>query len=192
MTSVDAPVRAWQFVRFATVVYAVMALIGLAVVHFAGGGGGVGGLGRAAHGIAPWKAYAGGLLVAGIMLVSSGLFSEWYDSFRDMRRLMKALMGNLPPAAIVWIAVCSAVGEEMLFRAAIQPHAGIVATSVIFGLMHIGPDRRVGAWTLWATGAGMLLGWVYQQSGLIAPVMLAHCLVNAWSLLRIRYAAIEE
>jgi len=53
----------------------------------------------------------------------------------------------------------------------------------LFGLAHIGPDRRYLVWTAWAVLAGFVFGVLYEVSGgLLAPV-LAHCAHNATTLL---------
>ena len=99
---------------------------------------------------------------------------------------------------LVLVAVLSSVGEEAFFRGALQPELGIVATSVLFGALHVGPDRRYLLWTLWAVGAGFLFGFLYERTGgLLAPAS-AHVLHNAATLLlwkrsrRKRFRALEE
>ena len=84
---------------------------------------------------------------------------------------------------LVLLAVLSGVGEEALFRGALQPEIGIVASSLLFGALHVGPDRRYLLWTLWAVGAGFLFGALYAWTGgLLAPVV-AHALHNGATLL---------
>jgi hypothetical protein len=54
----------------------------------------------------------------------------------------------------------------------------LVASSVIFGLAHIGPMRRFWVWTVWATVMGLVFGLLYAATGeLLAPVV-AHVLIN--------------
>ena len=84
---------------------------------------------------------------------------------------------------LVLVSVFSGVGEEAFFRGALQPEIGVVAASLLFGALHVGPDRRYLAWTLWAVGAGFLFGFLYQWTGgLLAPVV-AHAAHNAATLL---------
>jgi CAAX protease family protein len=84
---------------------------------------------------------------------------------------------------LILISIFSGVGEETFFRGALQPTLGVVATSILFGALHVGPDRRYLVWTLWAVGAGFLFGFLYQWTGgLLAPV-IAHVLHNAATLL---------
>ncbi|CAN5340759.1 hypothetical protein BH24ACT19_BH24ACT19_04910 [soil metagenome] len=84
---------------------------------------------------------------------------------------------------LVLVSVASGVGEEVFFRGALQPVLGIVVASLLFGVLHVGPDRRYLIWTLWAVGAGFLFGFLYLWTGgLLAPIT-AHVLHNAATLL---------
>jgi uncharacterized protein len=81
------------------------------------------------------------------------------------------------------VAVFSGVGEETFFRGVIQQEFGLVVASLVFGLAHVGPDRRYLVWTVWAVLAGFLFGALYEVTGgLLAPI-LAHSGHNAATLL---------
>ena len=104
---------------------------------------------------------------------------------------LRALSDELAPMLVdsgrrrdlILISVASGIGEEVLFRGALQPILGLVLASLLFGGMHIGPDRRYLVWTLWALGAGFLFGFLYVWTGgLVAPIT-AHVLHNAATLL---------
>jgi membrane protease YdiL (CAAX protease family) len=84
---------------------------------------------------------------------------------------------------LVLVSVFSGVGEEALFRGALQPEIGLIAASLLFGAAHVGPDRRYLVWTLWAVGAGFLFGALYEWTGgLLAPIV-AHAAHNAATML---------
>ena len=75
------------------------------------------------------------------------------------------------------------VGEETFFRGAVQQEFGLVVASLLFGVVHVGPDRRYLVWTAWAVQAGFLFGVLYEVTGgLLAPI-LAHSGHNAATLL---------
>ena len=84
---------------------------------------------------------------------------------------------------LVVLAALSGVGEEVLFRGALQPEIGIAASSILFGALHVGPDRRYLLWTLWAVGAGFIFGALYGWTGGILAPVVAHALHNAATLL---------
>ncbi len=124
-------------------------------------------------------------LLAAAFTVSLGILA--YQLLPVVRRISSELAPQLIDGArrrdLVLVSVFSGVGEEALFRGAIQPELGIVVASLIFGLVHIGPDRRYLLWTLWAVLAGFLFGALFiATGGLLAP-MLAHATHNATTLL---------
>jgi membrane protease YdiL (CAAX protease family) len=84
---------------------------------------------------------------------------------------------------LVLVSVFSGVGEEAFFRGALQPVLGLVLTSLLFGVLHVGPDRRYLVWSLWAVAAGFLFGFLYQWTGGLLAPMTAHVLHNAATLL---------
>lgn len=91
----------------------------------------------------------------------------------------------------VWISLAAGVSEELLFRAALQPLAGIWVASLLFLLVHAGAYdfRRLDRAALWQAGGvfgmGVLLGFVYDYAGLLAA-MLAHAIVDIAGLYLVR------
>ena len=59
---------------------------------------------------------------------------------------------------LVLVSIFSGVGEEAFFRGAVLQEFGLVISSLLFGLAHIGPDRRYLVWTVWAVLAGFVFG----------------------------------
>lgn len=127
-----------------------------------------------------------GVLGAGVLIVLAHLFEDLFPSFRALRLLLMRFMGQLPLAALLYLAVVSSISEEILFRAAIQPSIGLILTSLLFGLLHLGPSNGISAWSLWAFLAGLLLGWMYQSTQSLWPPLIAHVSVNSYSMLRFR------
>lgn len=78
----------------------------------------------------------------------------------------------------LWISLAAAIGEELLFRAALQPLLGVWVTSIIFLLTHtpVYQFRKLNRATLVQAagvfGASVALGFVYQYVGLLAAVMV--------------------
>jgi membrane protease YdiL (CAAX protease family) len=92
------------------------------------------------------------------------------------------LLGPMTRSTMVVFALGSGLGEELLFRGALQPTLGLVATSLLFGLVHLGPNRRFWPWTAWATAMGFLLGAIHEVTGHLAGAVLAHALINFLNL----------
>ncbi len=97
--------------------------------------------------------------------------------------LAPRLVDGADRSSLVLVAIFSGVGEETFFRGAVQQEFGLVVASLVFGLVHVGPDRRYVVWTAWAVLAGFLFGALYEVTGgLLAPI-LAHSTHNAATLL---------
>src|SRR4051794_13276263 len=181
-----------RFVGLAAVFYT--ALFSAAVVLDALRGQSAFALGDAAFfGLFLGVATAGGTVALGVLL---------YRLLPALRKLSDELAPRLVDVAnrgdLVLVSVFSGVGEEAFFRGALQPVLGVVATSILFGVLHVGPDRRYMVWTLWAIGAGFLFGFLYEWTGGLLAPMTAHVLHNAATLLlwkrsrRKRYRALGE
>lgn len=110
-----------------------------------------------------------------------------YRLLPALRRLSNELAPHLVDGAkrrdLVLASILSGVGEEAFFRGALQPEIGLVASSLLFGVLHVGPDRRYFVWTVWAVGAGFLVGLLYSWTGGILAPVTAHVLHNAATLL---------
>lgn len=131
-----------------------------------------------------WLGLVLGVLAAGLT-VSLGLLA--YRLVPVMRRISEelapALVDPADRTSLVLLSVFSGVGEEVFFRGAVQQEFGLVVASLLFGAVHVGPDRRYLVWTAWAVLAGFLFGYLYLATGgLLAPVV-AHTLHNATSFL---------
>src|SRR5919112_531710 len=102
---------------------------------------------------------------------------------RTRRALSPRLIDGAYARDLVLLSIFSGVGEEAFFRGAVLQEFGLVISSLLFGLAHIGPDRRYLAWTLSAVLMGFVFGAIFEVSGgLLAPVV-AHAGHNAATLL---------
>ena len=120
-----------------------------------------------------------------LITVSSGLFL--YRVVPTLREIAEELGPRLVEGAssanLILVSLFSGVGEEVFFRGAIQQEFGLLVASVLFGVVHVGPDRRYLLWSAWAFMAGLIFGVLYDfTGGLLAPI-LAHAAHNAASLL---------
>src|SRR5918998_3705123 len=97
--------------------------------------------------------------------------------------LAPRLVDGADATSLVLVAIFSGVGEEAFFRGALQQEFGLVLASLLFGLAHVGPDRRYFVWTAWAVLAGFVFGFLYEVSGSLLAPILAHTAHNAATLL---------
>ena len=101
---------------------------------------------------------------------------------RALHRELRALLHPLTSGEIILLAVASSVGEEMFFRGALLPVAGIWLSSAVFALLHIGPRLRFLPWTLSSFVAGLLFAELFLWSGDLTGAVVAHFTVNFLNL----------
>ncbi|MBA3482069.1 MAG: CPBP family intramembrane metalloprotease [Pirellulales bacterium] len=121
--------------------------------------------------------------------------SRW-QPLVELRTQVEQLVGELF-RGVSWlglaaVAIAAGVGEELLFRGALQPlaerwwglAAGLVAVSLLFGLVHaVSP-----AYFLFATIVGFYLGWLSAFfDDLVAPIVV-HAAYDFAALQVLRHA----
>jgi len=119
---------------------------------------------------------------AGLAVVLLTWLCRNVRQFRRLRDEFMTVLGPQTSSSIAVLAVTSAVGEELLFRGALQPLIGFWPTALLFGALHGGYNPKLFAWAAFAILAGILLGWLADATGnLLAPI-LTHLTVNYWNL----------
>ena len=95
----------------------------------------------------------------------------------EVAQLSEQLIGPLTQSlvGILTLGLAAALGEETLLRGAIQPRFGLVATAMIFALMH--SNYGITFSTLVVFLLGLLLGWVRQHYNTVTS-MIVHALYN--------------
>ncbi len=126
---------------------------------------------------------AGGLIGL-VVVVLSRISVKHFDWAKRLDNEFHALLGNLSRWDIMILAFCSGIGEELLFRGALLPLCGLELQAVVFGLLHIGPNRHFLPWTLMAVSIGYGFGLMSLEWGLVAPIT-AHVLINWLNLTHI-------
>lgn len=101
---------------------------------------------------------------------------------RTLRAQMRPFLAGATSTQLSFLAVLSGVAEEVFFRGALQPWLGLLATSLAFGLLHVGPTRAFLPWTLWAIVMGALFGLIVHATGELAGAIVAHVAINAVNL----------
>lgn len=104
------------------------------------------------------------------------------------RQTIVPLFGGIHPIGAIAIGAAAGLGEEWLFRGVLQPHVGLIASSVLFGVAHVGGWRML-PFGVWATAMGLIMGGLaIFTGGLIAPVV-AHAVYDMLALAYIRRGA---
>ena len=105
---------------------------------------------------------------------------------RALHLELREIISPLSSAEINVLALASGFAEELFFRGAMQPILGLLWTSLIFGAAHVGPKRVFFAWTTWAFLMGLLLGLIFELTGVLWGPILAHVLINHRNMTFIR------
>lgn len=175
-----AETRARELTRLGGGFYALVALFAIGLAVFSGKGASL--LGQRA-----WPALAHLLGGIAIGLAIVGLVHVGMRVSAGVERAAAALadlVGRLSLRQSLWLAACSAVAEELLFRGAlwaVLDHP-LVATTCLFGLVHVLPRRVLWGYPLFALVAGLLLGLLRDGTQSVLPCILTHFVVNAMNL----------
>lgn len=120
------------------------------------------------------------LFVVGAFALALGtdfLFSELQpELYRDVGRVSRTLFdpqGLSPVSAVLFallIGLGAGLGEETLFRGAVQPVLGILPTSLLFASMHVqyGPSLLLGYIFLLSVGLGLLRRYINTTASFVA------------------------
>jgi membrane protease YdiL (CAAX protease family) len=137
---------------------------------------------------APWlsaeRGIAAGLglglavAVAVVTIVSTRVLVARTVWARELHLTLRTALLGTPSGRVAQLALLSSVSEELLFRAALQPAVGLVASSLLFGVLHVSPRGTYVAWAVWATVMGLLFGLLFAASGTLLAPILAHALIN--------------
>lgn len=128
---------------------------------------------------------------------------EWYRAMGLwLKRVVSTILGShVKRSDAFLVALYSSVGEELLYRGALQTHierglsgevgsslpgtlGAIFIASLIFGLFHAPLVKELRPWTVFAFLVGLILGCLVAFSGSLLPAIIAHGVVNYLNLRR--------
>jgi membrane protease YdiL (CAAX protease family) len=92
---------------------------------------------------------------------------------------------------VLLISLCAGVGEEILFRGAIQPFLGVAVTSVLFVAVHgyLNPkDWRLSVYGAFMTIGIASLGYLAETQGLLSAI-IGHTIIDVYLLLYLQRTA---
>ncbi|PJF39601.1 MAG: hypothetical protein CUN55_13955, partial [Phototrophicales bacterium] len=106
---------------------------------------------------------------------------EHIKGFQNIRDLLVARIdfSSFRWSDCLWLALLAAIPEEILFRGAMQPTLGLLLTALIFGVLH-GITRL---YLIYAIGAGLLLGILYEYHETLWLPIATHFAVDYFSLI---------
>lgn len=135
----------------------------------------------------------GVLAVLGVSGIDSMIMSALNVIFDSSSKAVEATLTSGLYSDKLWVVICSLayiavlgpITEEMLFRGTalattshISPKVGIVASALLFGLMHGNITQLYNAFLL-----GILLGYIALKSKSIIPAVIAHVTNNTFAVI---------
>ncbi|MBU0532620.1 CPBP family intramembrane metalloprotease [Candidatus Micrarchaeota archaeon] len=126
------------------------------------------------------------LFIIGIMSIVLG--------FNDQQKITEKV-ADLPVSILLFAVIAAPVSEEFFFRAflvkkissIINPWAGILISSILFGLVHFSYGsimEIVGAFTI-----GTILAVIFHKSKSITPCLAIHIFYNLLAIIVMRFLA---
>ncbi len=114
---------------------------------------------------------------------------------RAIRRLyfdtLRPVFATASGVDVAAVSLAAGLGEELLFRGAVQVEFGVVVASLLFGLAHVG-GRGSLVFGVWVAVMGFGLGALaHVGGGLLAPVV-AHAVYDAAAIGYIRWDAATQ
>lgn len=129
-----------------------------------------------------------GLVAGGVLLGLWHLARHFVPSAARLEEQLSRVLGPLDRDEVAVLALLSGFSEELFFRAAVQGAWGWPAATVLFALLHVGPGPSYRIWTVFAAVAGLLFAALVEWRGTLLSAVIAHVLVNAVGLARLRRA----
>jgi hypothetical protein len=118
-----------------------------------------------------------GLGLVGVAL--SHQLDEHVPGIKKLGDRFSAILAGATTRDALVLAGLSAVGEELLFRGCIQQELGLWPATILFAVVHTGPERVYLWWTASAFVFGIGLALLFEhQGGLLAPIAM-HFTINA-------------
>lgn len=115
------------------------------------------------------------LVPAALLLETLSQTAGWDTT--DIERLTEALLGPLFTSipGILTLGLAAAIGEETLFRGALQPRFGLLLTSLLFALLHSNYGLSIATVVVFALG--LILGWLRNRHA-TTVAMVVHAVYN--------------
>ena len=131
------------------------------------------------------------LATAGLIMLQSLLGAAWMavspESFERISRISEALLGQfMNPWGALVVGLTAGVGEELVFRGALQPRFGLLITSAIFALVHVQYAFSFALVIVFILG--IVLGILRSRVNTTAAI-LTHAMYNATLVLLATYAS---
>jgi len=136
-------------------------------------------------------------IAAGAVTAFSGFLSLFLagksnteSKIHELRSIVYAqiapLFAQLTLSDILLIAASTGFCEEIFFRGILQSQIGILAASILFGMIHCASLVML-PYAIWTFAAGIFLGYLYVWTGSLWAPICAHAVSNLIVILYFKY-----
>jgi membrane protease YdiL (CAAX protease family) len=129
-----------------------------------------------------FSALLGATLALAAVAATRMLVARW-EWARALHAELRPAVHGVDEATLGLLALASALGEELFFRGLLVQVAGVVLSSLAFGVLHQVRGRARWAWAGWACIMGFGFAAIFKMTGSLGGAILAHFAVN-WVNLR--------
>lgn len=127
-----------------------------------------------------------GLALAGLVVLSARWSVARFAWARRLQGDLRSAAGSLRLWQVVALASLSSLAEELFFRSLLAPAAGLLLSSLAFGLVHQVAGASRWWWAGWAGMVGLGLGAIFVLTGSLVGPLVAHALINGCNLIFLR------
>ncbi|MFK7825346.1 MAG: lysostaphin resistance A-like protein [Oligoflexales bacterium] len=120
-------------------------------------------------------------LIAVLHELCKSMFPEQYQYYRNW---ISSVLGRITVPQALYLALLSAIGEEVLFRAAVQPYLGVLWTSLILAFLHVTPRGLIPVWLLISFFTNSMVGLIFHYTQSIYPGMIIFFFYSSFALVR--------
>lgn len=110
------------------------------------------------------------------------LGSHFIGEMRLVESYLAEYVGALDLPMAISLAIISGFSEELFFRGAVQTSFGWFVATVLFAVVHSGPQRAFRWWTLFALVAGLVFSGLTLYRGNLMAAIVGHITVNGINL----------
>ena len=107
------------------------------------------------------------------------IFTEQYKYYRNW---IGSVLGKITVPQALYLALLSAIGEEVLFRAAVQPYLGVLWTSLVLAFLHVTPRGLIPVWLFISFFTNLMVGLIFQYTQSIYPGMIIFFCYSSFAL----------
>ncbi len=127
-----------------------------------------------------------GAALAATTVASTRALIRWFAWARRLHEALRPAVKDASTARLFGMAVLSGIGEELFFRGLLVPALGVLASSLLFGVLHQVPGPARFVWAAWAALMGLAFAGIFRLTGSLAGPLLAHVVINAMNLVFLR------